>query len=96
MGGLELSESFAPTPFVSFVCVPPSYATATTHALLGTSMVGRLLCSGRESSWRCSTTLPVRTLKIGADPLRWYRGARSGVPEEDDDVADANTGPPSV
>ena len=35
-------------------------------------------------------------MKIGADPLRWYRGARSGVPEEDDDVADANTGPPSV
>ena len=58
---------------------------------------GWLLCSGRESSWRCSKTLPVLTLKIGADPVRWYRGARSGgVPAEDDDAADANTGPPSV
>ena len=60
-------------------------------------MVGRLLCSGRESSWRCLNTLLVLTFKIGVDSARWYTGARSGVvPAEDEDAADTNTGCPLV
>ena len=39
----------------------------------------------------------VLTLKIGADPVRWYSGARSGVAAEDEeDAAEANRGPLSV
>ena len=38
----------------------------------------------------------VLTLKIGTDPVRWYGGARSGVPPEAEDAAEANAGPLSV